>query len=153
MITKSRKLEKKGIFILVTLLILLAIASIFFYIYFNRMESSPGTVRPKISYEIIVENDDYTARITEAKEGDSPLDIEKLGVAVVNDTQRILKVEDLTKLLYNTTSNLTFYDEDDDGKLSKGDVFVIRGNNAIEGKKLTIWSTLTGEFLKSILFK
>ena len=150
--TKSRKLEKERTFILVTLLILFAIASIFFYIYFNRMESSPGVVPPKISYEIIVENDDYTVRITEAKEGDSPLDIEQLGVGVANDTQYIMKA-DLPKILDNTTSNLTFYDEDDDGKLSKGDVFVIRGNNAIEGKKLNIWSTEYGRYLKRIYFK
>ncbi|ODS41297.1 MAG: hypothetical protein A7315_06710 [Candidatus Altiarchaeales archaeon WOR_SM1_79] len=154
MVTKSRKIEKKEIFILVAaLLISFVIVSMLLYIYFNHLESTPYWVPPKISYEIIAENDNYTIRITEAKEGDSPLDLEQLGVGVVNGTQSILKVEDLTKLFYNTTSNLSFYDEDNDGKLSKGDFFVIRGNIAIEGRILRIWSTYTGELLKNIPFK
>jgi hypothetical protein len=152
-VTKSRKLEKKGTFILVTLIILFAIVSMLVYIYFHPIKSSPGWEPTVISYEIIAENNNYTVRITKAKEGNSPLNIEQLGVGIANDTQYIMKIEDLTKLFYNTTSNLTFYDKDIDGKLSKGDTFVIKGNIAIEGKKLNIWSTKYGEYLKSIYFK
>lgn len=51
----------------------------------------------------------------------------------------------LSKLLNNETSNLTFYDVDNNGKLSVGDKFVINGTFTEGGKYFVLHSELNGQ--------
>ena len=151
---KKKTLSRPIISILiVSILIIVSLFSFIFYM--GQLNSTCSDMTPpKISANVVKENNSYLITITEAKEGSQRsvyhLYIKDfLRVSIVNGNQTLI-LRDLTAVLNNTSSNLTFYDMDGDDLLSAGDEFIVKGNLAVEGYELHILDAQIGELLKAI---
>ena len=153
-----KKFINKKKFVIALLLVVLTISLAFIsFIYLSQSASmyNPNSwANPDISADVLKENNSYLITITKAKEGSeysgAHLYIKHfLRVSIVNGNQTLI-LRDLTAVLNNTSSNLTFYDMDGDGLLSAGDEFIVRGNLAVEGYELDILDAPTGDLLKAI---
>jgi len=151
----SKKKSHIVLVLIVILIISLAFFSFAYIAYLYQSTYNPAAwVKPEISANVVKENDSYLITITKAKEG-SEYSVyhlyikEFLRVSIVNGNQTLI-LRDLTTVLNNTNSSLTFYDVDGDGMLSTGDEFVVRGNLAVEGYELDILDAPSGELLKAI---
>ena len=151
---KKNKILTRPLLVLLVVSVLIIVSLFSFIFYMGRMESPCFVVSPpEISAEVVDQNNG-TYLITLTKVDTSNMQtfsvgVDELRVSVVNGNQSLI-LRDLTTVLNNTSSNVSFYDMDGDAMLSVGDEFMVSGDLAVAGYELNILDRQTGGLLKAI---
>jgi|GEM_PF-5837851 len=153
-VSEKKKVLSRRLIVIIVVSVLVIASILSFIFYMGKMEPPCAIMRPpQISAEVTdMENGTYRVNLTEVDashiDGCS-VDVGELRVSIVNGNQTLI-LRNLTAVLNNTSSNLTFYDMDGDGTLSAGDEFIVRGNLAVAGYELDILDRQSGDLLKAI---
>lgn len=114
------------------ILITLLLCFVLTYVYRSGAPTTPPPYTPTISGKASKINDNISITITTTS-SDEELSkfhgyvINNTGVFADNGTQIRVRIDDI---LNNETGNITFYDKDNNSKISTGDEFVIKGDLA-----------------------
>ena len=121
-----KKISLGGPFNLILIIIVVGLIAYFsFYVILLRNVQNPCPPSPFINGDIIKNSDGtYTLTITDTSNSD--LNLEEVEVLIFNKNGYVISQERLADLLNNESSNITFYDNDGDYRISVGDSFVFR---------------------------
>lgn len=94
-----------------------------------KTPTSPPIHHPTLSFDIAKEGDDYIFTVSERYDPDRVLELDRVDVGLVGGNITYSSFVTVQSILNNESSNITFYDEDNDNLLSKDDVFKIDGES------------------------
>ena len=126
---KMKKWEKV-IGVAGVILIILLLSFVLTYVYRSGTLTPPPPYTPTINGEVSEINDNILITITKT-DSDEELSkfhgyvINNTGVFIDNTTQICVHIDNI---LNNETGNITFYDKDNNSKISVGDEFIIKGD-------------------------
>ena len=146
---KKNKILTPPLLVLLVVSLLMIISLFSFIFYMGRMESPCFVVSPpEISAEVVDQNNGtYLITLTKVDTSNMKtfsVDLNELRVFILFENQTLMQ-RDLTAVLNNTSSNVSFYDLDGDGMLSAGDEFIVRGNLAVREYELCLVDQNAGD--------
>ncbi len=133
---RKQKMKKweKVIGVAGVILIILLLCFVLTYIYRSGTLTTPPPYTPTINGEASEINNNILITITKT---DSDEELSKFHGYVINNTSVFSDnttqiCVHIDNILNNETDNITFYDKDNDSKISTGDEFVIKGGLAVK---------------------
>ena len=125
-------MKKKTVFVIVLVIMVVIVCAIAGFWWYHMSKHGVGTA--EIKFHVAKNDGNYTITIKEINKGtiDMQWDIMYFEAEVLNGSEQLMRVK-LVDVLNNVASNITFYDKDNNGIVSIGDEFTIKGVLAEEG--------------------
>ncbi|RLF50048.1 MAG: hypothetical protein DRN20_00355 [Thermoplasmata archaeon] len=150
------KMRKNPSIIIIVICIIGMILTLVLMLFIHTIEITAPIVFPDIAVDVTYNNTTtiYTITINDVKYDKTgnkyPLLFDEWGLEILDKNDQTLIRGSFVAYLNNTLANVTIYDTDNNNLLSKGDIIVIRGDLATEGKKIVLIAWVIDENIKEI---
>jgi len=135
----NKKLDiTRSIAWIISVFMFCVVLSLMYYIFFYR---PPEPTYPHALLTVEENNEVYTLRLDSCYDPEEALTLSDVEVYVKNGTTHynisVIANYALADILNTQGSNITFYDNDNNGRLSVGDEFIIRGDLVTDATYIT----------------